>query len=109
LSSCSSTARTHICDLHSFPTRRSSDLRGLRGSPTAGARRAPACTRPCHARPRGRHRRGTCCWSSTACGRGRRCPPRPAAGALARSEEHTSELQSRVDLVCRLLLEKKKK
>src|SRR2546428_1734235 len=30
-----------------------------------------------------------------------------AAGA-ARSEEHTSELQSRSDLVCRLLLEKKK-
>src|SRR5438105_7826213 len=28
--------------------------------------------------------------------------------ATARSEEHTSELQSRVDLVCRLLLEKKK-
>src|SRR5437868_11566152 len=28
---------------------------------------------------------------------------------LARSEEHTSELQSRFDLVCRLLLEKKKK
>src|SRR5690349_22538883 len=27
----------------------------------------------------------------------------------ARSEEHTSELQSRRDLVCRLLLEKKKK
>src|SRR5438477_11948907 len=32
----------------------------------------------------------------------------PAAG-LARSEEHTSELQSHVNLVCRLLLEKKKK
>src|SRR6266536_3804372 len=30
------------------------------------------------------------------------------AGAVPRSEEHTSELQSRVDLVCRLLLEKKK-
>src|SRR5438105_7144761 len=30
------------------------------------------------------------------------------AGGM-RSEEHTSELQSRVDLVCRLLLEKKKK
>src|SRR5699024_11255370 len=29
--------------------------------------------------------------------------------AKARSEEHTSELQSRFDLVCRLLLEKKKK
>src|SRR5438105_6872546 len=36
----------------------------------------------------------------------------PATNALLlflRSEEHTSELQSRVDLVCRLLLEKKKK
>src|SRR5438874_7309126 len=31
------------------------------------------------------------------------------AGVVARSEEHTSELQSRRDLVCRLLLEKKKK
>src|SRR5438105_9964335 len=30
-------------------------------------------------------------------------------GRCSRSEEHTSELQSRVDLVCRLLLEKKKK
>src|SRR5438105_9364526 len=30
-------------------------------------------------------------------------------GDALRSEEHTSELQSRVDLVCRLLLEKKKK
>src|SRR5207248_7454698 len=29
--------------------------------------------------------------------------------ALRRSEEHTSELQSPYDLVCRLLLEKKKK
>src|SRR5256885_2577663 len=31
-----------------------------------------------------------------------------AAGAVARSEEHTSELQSPCNLVCRLLLEKKK-
>src|SRR2546422_4258129 len=30
-------------------------------------------------------------------------------GEVARSEEHTSELQSRLHLVCRLLLEKKKK
>src|SRR5207247_6002271 len=37
---------------------------------------------------------------STWSGHGRR---------MQRSEEHTSELQSRVDLVCRLLLEKKKK
>src|SRR3712207_7599689 len=32
----------------------------------------------------------------------------PADGPLGRSEEHTSELQSRQYLVCRLLLEKKK-
>src|SRR5690349_23958468 len=32
-----------------------------------------------------------------------------ARNALKRSEEHTSEVQSRRDLVCRLLLEKKKK
>src|SRR5438105_12421501 len=36
-------------------------------------------------------------------------PPRQDGAACSRSEEHTSELQSRVDLVCRLLLEKKKK
>src|SRR5260221_9782129 len=49
---------------------------------------------------------------------GRRRPHRrgraePRAGArpleVRRSEEHTSELQSHSDLVCRLLLEKKKK
>src|SRR2546429_4462258 len=34
---------------------------------------------------------------------------RTPAGDPARSEEHTSELQSRLHLVCRLLLEKKKK
>src|SRR6266700_4699481 len=32
-----------------------------------------------------------------------------ASGSVTRSEEHTSELQSRENLVCRLLLEKKKK
>src|ERR1041385_9504094 len=44
-------------------------------------------------------------------------PPHVAEGAIGehdsdqrnRSEEHTSELQSRLHLVCRLLLEKKKK
>src|SRR5205809_3949362 len=37
--------------------------------------------------------------------------PRPSGARRAgwRSEEHTSELQSRLHLVCRLLLEKKKK
>src|SRR2546422_3970748 len=40
------------------------------------------------------------------------CPGSAGAAAAAaglRSEEHTSELQSRLHLVCRLLLEKKKK
>src|SRR2546430_9631722 len=41
------------------------------------------------------------------------CPPDPRAATRARppprrSEEHTSELQSQSNLVCRLLLEKKK-
>src|SRR5207249_9229528 len=35
--------------------------------------------------------------------------PRRRGPKRTRSEEHTSELQSRFDLVCRLLLEKKKK
>src|SRR5207249_1520203 len=35
--------------------------------------------------------------------------PDAVRGTMRRSEEHTSELQSRFDLVCRLLLEKKKK
>src|SRR6266699_7305936 len=43
-----------------------------------------------------------------------RCPRLPASSrceprSRRRSEEHTSELQSRPQLVCRLLLEKKKK
>src|SRR6266516_6414542 len=45
------------------------------------------------------------------CSPGRRscsCSPAPRVPA-GRSEEHTSELQSPYDLVCRLLLEKKKK
>src|SRR5207248_11088658 len=48
-------------------------------------------------------------WSHrTARGRHRQ-KYRPQAANPARSEEHTSELQSPYDLVCRLLLEKKKK
>src|SRR3989442_10492258 len=37
-----------------------------------------------------------------------RCHARGVLGLAKRSEEHTSELQSRPHLVCRLLLEKKK-
>src|SRR5204862_8300837 len=46
------------------------------------------------------------------CGEGEDLRPHAAASGGdqgRRSEEHTSELQSRRDLVCRLLLEKKKK
>src|SRR5690606_41385318 len=74
-------------DLHSFPTRRSSDLhrRPVRWSlPPAGTERHGDLGRPS--------------W-----------PLRPHWFGTARSEEHTSELQSRENLVCRLLLEKKKK
>src|SRR5207249_10646837 len=41
--------------------------------------------------------------------RGRAFAGPPEDEAWRRSEEHTSELQSRFDLVCRLLLEKKKR
>src|SRR5205809_5912238 len=67
-------------DLHSFPTRRSSDLALddssalVRAVAVRGVSRALA-----------------------------------ESARLDRSEEHTSELQSRLHLVCRLLLEKKKK
>src|SRR5438105_14866093 len=56
------------------------------------------------------------CWGVTAAeahyAAARHRRPRLSSRAWSgrdRSEEHTSELQSRVDLVCRLLLEKKKK
>src|SRR4051812_49740410 len=58
--------------------------------------------------PRAIDRRDTYARRSPAAGRAQyrsRYRARPAA----RSEEHTSELQSHVNLVCRLLLEKKKK
>src|SRR2546427_4378158 len=45
-------------------------------------------------------------WSKINCGAVDRLR---AQGRLTRSEEHTSELQSQSNLVCRLLLEKKKK
>src|SRR5438034_3236665 len=75
---------------------------------------------------RRRHTRSLCDWSSDVCSSDLGHTPRssvaassgavrssPSASAtrscLRRSEEHTSELQSHSDLVCRLLLEKKKK
>src|SRR3712207_7031519 len=64
-------------------------------SPTGTGRPRPVLPRPGH--PRGCvPRSGWRCSATTG-------------GSRSRSEEHTSELQSRQYLVCRLLLEKKKK
>src|SRR5437773_4573074 len=78
-------ASAHHLALHSFPTRRSSDL--ICGSiPCRRRRRWPFSRPPAFRRA-----------------------PRPSwpGARRKRSEEHTSELQSHHDLVCRLLLEKK--
>src|SRR5207249_7385208 len=47
--------------------------------------------------------------TTPSAGRPRAWLPSSSTTTRPRSEEHTSELQSRFDLVCRLLLEKKKK
>src|SRR5699024_11821641 len=78
-----------------FPSRRSSDLDKHRSAPEP----RHGAAGPGH--PHGRRRLA----------QGRQRPlyrPQPPCARI-RSEEHTSELQSRFDLVCRLLLEKKKK
>src|SRR5262245_64745156 len=62
-------------------------------------RSSSSAARPRRAGARRRRRRGA---------RGRTPPRSSDGGARARSEEHTSELQSLRHLVCRLLLEKKK-
>src|SRR5438105_6674578 len=90
-------------DLHSFPTRRSSDLLSLRvGGPAELLLERADGTR-CSIHPLWLRER---CKDATSIDA--RTQQRLQDPSL-RSEEHTSELQSRVDLVCRLLLEKKKK
>src|SRR5690606_40318788 len=78
-------------DLHSFPTRRSSDLmtRATVLQTQTASRERPLSLRATNQR-----------YSEPTLLEERR---------RLRSEEHTSELQSRENLVCRLLLEKKKK
>src|SRR5207247_7283839 len=94
--------------LHTFPTRRSSDLSSQfppesifrAAKQRADARRADVeCGGDLGVRKAGvakREHRGRTFGQA-----------REHRTHLVRSEEHTSELQSRVDLVCRLLLEKK--
>src|SRR5687768_18560019 len=50
-----------------------------------------------------------CCLAPSTESHARAGPRRCSGTGIVRSEEHTSELQSRLHLVCRLLLEKKKK
>src|SRR6266498_4320383 len=81
---------------------------GADRSAMGGIRHGPA-SRPCH--PARRSRRARAGRAVRAAAR-RHGPWPPAPGGRrrrppARSEEHTSELQSRPHLVCRLLLEKK--
>src|SRR5438034_2752477 len=89
--------------LHSFPTRRSSDLSNSGARiPIVGVI-AEVTVSACGGL-------GNLCLRGESQAR-RRLGARaglPSIGPL-RSEEHTSELQSHSDLVCRLLLEKKKK
>src|SRR5699024_12450869 len=83
--------------LFSSPTRRSSDLAALHRQPAA-------------AHPREALHAGTVEMpEAPPAGRPGRCLPIHRLTALERSEEHTPELQSRFDIVCRLLLEKQKK
>src|SRR5687768_17651358 len=87
-------------DLHSFPTRRSSDLEVVRPAAAVRVHLPPVVA-------------GAPVVGDLLGGRGalRVGDHHPAVAVplveVERSEEHTSELQSRLHLVCRLLLEKK--
>src|SRR5207248_10765390 len=87
--------------LHSFPTRRSSDLHARprrRGHELERIRGRASV-------PRSRDRRAL--WRDRAAAALRAARVAPVPPRRPRSEEHTSELESPYDLVCRLLLEKK--
>src|SRR5699024_11809596 len=97
-----------LLHLPCFPTRRSSDLLNTRRRESM-ATNSPLCGVVYNLRSQA--------WSAsrtrvrarpTMPGCAGYTPRHTAASWLPRSEEHTSELQSRFDLVCRLLLEKKK-
>src|SRR5690606_41671260 len=95
--------------LHSFPTRRSSDLHGrwFRGRPPSRATSSSALASSARSSilPSGPNRSAPMAARLLkSCGTSDNVH---SQCSFARSEEHTSELQSRENLVCRLLLEKK--
>src|SRR5207302_10229168 len=89
-------------DLHSFPTRRSSDLFAYARSDGKKIR-AGRGARPYLFEKTSGFFQAECRIGAATIVLG------VSANQERRSEEHTSELQSRENLVCRLLLEKKKK
>src|SRR5205085_5880376 len=104
---CSSYGPRAPPDLPSFPTRRSSDLRSSTAAPPP--RRAAAAsprTSPPPSR-RSRRRRARDLRLPRTASRSKPAPRPRRASRGARSEEHTSELQSQSNLVCRPLLEEK--
>src|SRR3712207_7211923 len=97
------TTEIYTLSLHdALPICRAGQRTGGAGA-AGGADRAVPGRGPALAGRAGRVRRGGA--AAAPPGRGRRAA---GAGLRPRSEEHTSELQSRQYLVCRLLLEEKK-
>src|SRR5699024_12539202 len=96
----------HLPYLLSFPTRRSSDLRlsvkvrAITSRCCSGVRELKRTAYP--------DTRMVSCGYFSGCLTASSRVSRRRTLTFRRSEEHTSELQSRFDLVCRLLLEKKK-
>src|SRR5687768_17818424 len=92
-------------DLHSFPTRRSSDLAGKHQYPSdvirPGMLYGKILRQPTYG--------ATLKEIDLAPAKAMEGVAVVRDGSFIRSEEHTSELQSRLHLVCRLLLEKKKR
>src|SRR5690606_41227753 len=89
-------------DLHSFPTRRSSDLTSSVGRSTFHVTSLRAARMPSGIPITAQNSTEVTIIASVVMV----WDQRPI---MSRSEEHTSELQSRENLVCRLLLEKKNK
>src|SRR5206468_10845685 len=96
------------CDLHSFPTRRSSDLPSsskgddLPVDSVAWSDAVEFCRKLSELTGHQYRLPTEAEWEYAA-----RTGATESSTRNVRSEEHTSELQSRSDLVCRLLLEKK--